>query len=48
MWSFFSQSCPQKGFRVQLALYKDHYIHLYKTKFNSYAVLSRRPGQRFS
>ena len=30
---------PKKGFPVKLALYKDHYIHLYKTKFNSYAVL---------
>lgn len=30
---------PEKGFPVKLALYKDHYIHLYKTKFNSYAVL---------
>ena len=30
---------PEKGFHVELALYKDHYIHLYKTKFNSYAVL---------
>lgn len=26
-------------FPVRLALYKDHYVHLYKTKFNSYAVL---------
>ena len=30
---------PEKGFPVKLALYKDHYIHLYQTKFNSYAVL---------
>ena len=30
---------PEKGFHVKLALYKDHYIHLYKTKVNSYAVL---------
>jgi hypothetical protein len=30
---------PEKGFPVKLALYKDHYLHLYKTKFNSYAVL---------
>jgi len=30
---------PQTGFPVKLALYKDHYIHLYKTKFNSFAVL---------
>ena len=29
----------QTGFPVKLALYKDHYIHLYKTKFNSFAVL---------
>ena len=30
---------PEKGFLVKFALYRDHYIHLYKTKFNSYAVL---------
>ena len=30
---------PEKGFPVKLALYKDHFIHLYKTKFNNYAVL---------
>ena len=30
---------PEKGLPVKLALYKDHYIHLYKTKFNRYAVL---------
>ena len=26
------------GFPVELALYKGHYLHYYKTKFNSYAV----------
>ena len=30
---------PKEGFPVRLALIKDHYIHLYKTKFNSFAVL---------
>ena len=29
---------PEDGFGVELALFKDHYIHLFKTQFNSYAV----------
>ena len=31
---------PEDGFEVQLALIKDHYIHYYRTKFNSFAVLN--------
>ena len=29
---------PHDGFPVRLALIQDHYIHLYKTRFKSYAV----------
>ena len=28
-----------ENFKIKLALFKEHYIHLYDTKFNSYAVL---------
>ena len=31
---------PTTGYPVRLALYKEHYIHLYRTKFNNYAVLN--------
>jgi hypothetical protein len=29
---------PDKGFHVPIACILDHYIHMYRTKFNSYAV----------
>ena len=31
---------PEDGFPVHLALIKDHYIHLYRTKLNSFAILN--------